>query len=735
MNNFFKSALSFLALAAVSANFTACGGKTSQTESSLTENQAEISENSFDIEENSVSEPIPNENAARNYDLLFSDRDKGQNIPDDNDIDGEILLKNTSAKSDAKGIQTNGSSITITEGGIYRISGTLDDGQIIVDAPSEKVQLILDGANITCSNAPAIYGVDSDKIFLSLAPNSINSLTCNMAASNDDTSPDACIFSSDSLTINGNGTLNITSTLDGIHSKDDIVITGGNLNIGSDGDGIKGKDYTAVSGGNFTINSNEDGIKSTNSNDASMGFVYIKGGDFEINSKQDGIQAETDLVIDGGVLNVTTAGGCENSTKTHDDFDDFGGGHGGFKGDFGGRFGGGNGGDMDPPDNFENFNDDPPSMPNDSNPPEIMQTANYTSTSDSDSSQIRTKGLKGGNSVEINGGTVTVDSADDAIHSNGSVLINGGSSTLSAGDDGIHGDVSVSVNDGTVEILQSYEGIESAVINVNGGLIKLQSDDDGFNASDGSSQGGMGTYSSGVELNLNGGTVYVNADGDGLDSNGDFTINGGTIIVDGSTNGGNGALDGNNGIIINGGILVAAGSSQMAESPDENSAQYSLSASLDSFQKAETLITLCDDNGSEIICFAPSKTFDHIVISSPEIKNGQSYTLYLGGTSDSSQTYGLFDIGGYNSDGTSAGTFTAESSVSFIGQQSAMGGGFKGGDKKDFSFDENGGNIPPDDKFDKNGDFQPPTDENGEPIMPDGGFKGDFPHGGHGFAE
>ncbi len=731
MNKFFKSALGFLALTAVSANFTACGSKTSQTESSLTENQAEITESSSDIVENPVSEPISEKNTARNYDLLFSDRDMEQNIPDDNDIDGEILLKNTSAKSDSKGIQIDGSSITITEGGIYRISGTLDDGQIIVDAPSEKVQIILDGANITCGNAPAIYGVDSDKIFLSLAPNSVNFLTCNMSVSNDDSSPDACIFSSDSLTINGSGTLNITSTLDGIHSKDDIVITGGNLNIDSDGDGIKGKDYTAVSGGNFTINSKEDGIKSTNSNDASKGFVYIKGGKFEINSNQDGIQAETDLIIDGGVLNVITAGGYENSTKTHDDFNDFGGGRGGFKGGFGGKFGG----DMEFPDNFGDFNGEMPSMPNDSNPPEIMQTTNSASTSDSDSSQISTKGLKGGNSIELNGGTVIVDSADDAIHSNGSVLINGGSSTLSAGDDGIHGDINVSVNDGTVEILQSYEGIESAVINVNGGLVKLRSADDGFNASDGTDQGVMGTYSGGVELNFNGGTVYVDADGDGLDSNGDFTINGGTILVNGPTNGGNGALDSNNKIIVNGGILVAAGSSQMAESPDEDSAQYSLSASLDSFQEAETLVTLCDDNGSEIICFAPSKIFDHIVISSPEIKNGQSYTLYLGGTSDSSQTYGLFDIGGYNSDGTSAGTFTAENFVSFIGQQSAMGDGFKRGDKKDFNFDGNGGNTPPDDKFDRNGDFQPPTDENGEPVMPDGGFKGDFSHGGRKFAE
>ena len=242
----------------------------------------------------------------------------------------------------------------------------------------------------------------------------------------------------------------------------------------------------------------------------------------------------------------------------------------------------------------------------------------------------------------------------------------------------------------------------------------------------------MGTYSDGVELNFNGGTVYVDADGDGLDSNGDLTVNGGTIIVNGPTNGGNGALDSNNKIIVNGGILLAAGTSQMAESPDEDSTQYSLSASLDSVQQAETLVALCDEDGAEIICFAPSKQFDHIVISSPEIKNGHSDTLYLGGTSDSSQFLGIFDPGGYNLDGNSAGTFNAESKISFIGQRSAMGGGFKGGGRKDFN---NDGDAPPDDKFGKNGDFQPPTDENGNPIMPDGGFKGDIPRGGREFTE
>ena len=113
--------------------------------------------------------------------------------------------------------------------------------------------------------------------------------------------------------------LNINSNLNGIHSRDDIVITGGNINITSVEDGIKGKDYVAVSDGNISITSGEDGIKSTNKNDSSLGYVYIENGEFNINSGQDGIQAETDLAITGGNFDIISGGGSENSTKVHSD--------------------------------------------------------------------------------------------------------------------------------------------------------------------------------------------------------------------------------------------------------------------------------------------------------------------------------------------------------------------------------------------------------------------------------
>lgn len=731
--NSLKKSFGFMTAFVLTVTAMGCSDKATESESS-TVPESSVSESSADeptevptTSETEIpdTEPLasPPKKIMYEYADVFSDRDLN---PDFDNVTAEITLNGDSAVCDNNSVTIENSLVTITKEGVYKFSGTLDDGQIIVNAPDAKVQIILDNADIKCSTSSAIYGIDSKKIFISLAEKSVNNLTDGRNYTYDDETnqePDACIFSGDSLTINGTGTLNISSGLDGIHSKDDIVITGGNINITSDGDGIKGKDYVAVADGNISINSGEDGIKSTNINDTSSGYVYIQDGGFTINSAQDGIQAETDLIILDGIFDITSGGGSENSTKTH--FDDFGG--------MGGGFGGGRKdfnredfGNMTPPDGFDqqdfenmtppdgfdqqdfenmtppdNFNPQdfenmtPPDGFNKQDFENITPPETQENQTDTIETTISTKGIKGGSSVNIIGGEFVINSADDAVHS-ANVVISGDSLTLTAGDDGIHADSHIYIDGGTINITDSYEGIEGAVINVSGGDIKLKSSDDGFNASDGTAQGGMGTYSNGVELNISGGSVYVDAEGDGLDSNGDMTISGGTVIIDGPTNGGNGALDGNNEIIVTGGTLIAAGSSQMAEYPDNSSTQYTVSATFESTQQAGTSIKLLDENGGEVINFTSAKTFDNIVISSPDILKDKTYTFYLNDTESES--------------------FTASEIISTIGRQSAMGGGF-GGMHGDGNFGGRGN------KGNK-GDFQPPTNENGEFEMPEKDFGG-----------
>ena len=302
---------------------------------------------------------------------------------------------------------------------------------------------------------------------------------------------------------------------------------------------------------------------------------------------------------------------------------------------------------------------------------------------------MSTKGIKAGVSLNIAGGTFKIDSADDALHSNGTLDISGGELTLNAGDDGLHADGALTVSDGSVTVESSYEGVEGARIYVTSGTINVTASDDGFNASDGTSQGGMGVYSSGTELSISGGSVYVNANGDGIDSNGDLFISGGTVIVDGPLNDGNGALDSNGSLTVTGGVLVAAGSSGMAESPDADSTQNCVSASLGSTFDTGTLITLLSSDGSELLSYAPSKSFSHVVISTPDILTGEAYTIFTGGTASAPGAQGELSSG-YGGDGTEAGSFTADDTVSYIGTQSFGGaggsfGGMNGGKRGSFS--------------------------------------------------
>lgn len=674
----YKKSLSFLTAALTfAASVTACS---SSDESSVTPDAKHASE--------SVTQSASQlSNLTSDYSSLFSNRDRD---PSYDSVSAEIKLSGDSAKVSGSGAYSENSVITITEEGIYRVSGSLNDGQLIVNAPKAKVQLILDNADITCKSSSPICIIDCDKTFITLAENSENSVIDGRSprTGSDSADPDAAIFSEDSLTINGSGKLTVNGGyLDGIHSKDDIVIAGGSLDVTAANNGIKGKDYVAAADAEISIKSENDGVKSTCSDDPSLGFIYIESGSFNIIAGGDGIQAETIFFAEDGIFDITAGGGSANASNEHKD--DFGGfGHGGMgipfdETDRPQRP------DGSAPEGIEIPTDEngKPQIPDEFNnkrTPQDKNEENITDTNES-SETISVKGIKAGSELKVSGGEFNVNAADDTLHSNGSILISGGQLRLDAGQKGIHADSQLEIkDDAEVTVSKSYEGLEAAVISISGGNTNITASDDGMNASDGSSQGAMGSNSSDVKLNISGGTIYVNAEGDGLDSNGDLTVSGGRVIINGPQNGGNGALDSNGKIFVSGGLLIAAGSSQMAESPDSSSEQNSVSANFGQEFSGGTLVTLIDGNGNEILSFSPAKRFGHIVISSADIKNGEKYTLCTGGSSSSKDTNGLYEIGGYKNDGTEAGSFTAESAVSFIGQQTSFGGGFgaHGGGKR-----------------------------------------------------
>ncbi len=646
---------------------------------------------------------------------LFTDRD----LREDYEVTAEITLNGDSASVSGEGAVADGSTVTITAEGVYRISGTLNDGQIVVNAENAKVQLVLDNAAIISNSGSAIYVENAKKVFLTTAAGSENTVSdAGTYADTAEDAPDAAIYSKDSLTINGTGTLTVNGNYqNAITSKDDLVITGSTLHITAAANGIKGKDYVAIAGGTIDITAEGDGIKSTNNTDEGMGFVFIGGGTITIDAQEDAIQAETELVVTGGTIDVTASGGSVNAEPHTGDF--------------------GMGGGMMPHGSRENFaNPESGEMPTFEGSEVPAQdgaqpTADYsyltnptdstvsteTNTETTTDDTVSVKGLKAGTLLCISGGEITVDAADDALHSNENLYITGGTITLTAGSDGIHADSLIEISGGTTTIAESYEGIEAATINVTGGKVSLTSSDDGFNASDGTPQGAMGVASD-AALNISGGEVYVNAGGDGLDSNGDLTISGGYITVDGPTNSGNGALDSNSSLTCTGGTLIAAGASGMAEYP--TGSQETIVLTTTETQTADTEVEILDASGNTILTYTPSKTWNSLIVSSPDLTSGETYTVTL--------------------NGVEAGSVTMDDTVCFIGEAGGMmGGGMMGGQRQGGNFDPSQmdgefdpSQLPEDFDPTQRGNFDPsqlPTDENGDTVRPNGRM------GGRGFRE
>ena len=573
-----------------------------------------------------------------------------------------ITLSGSTAQSNGSGVSINNATVTISKEGCYLINGELEDGQIIVDAgDSDKVQLVLDNASIHCSTGSAILVRNADKVKVTLAADSENELSDGTEYQTDDDNPDAALFSKDDLVINGSGSLTVQGNYKhGIAGNDDLVITGGRLTVNSLSHALRGKDSVAILDGTFVLTSQKDGIQASNTEDSTKGWVQIDGGNFTIQSSGDGIQAETNLSIYDGSFTITSGGGAVNGA---DHTENRG---GGFGRPGGNRPDSANGqtspempsqpaeGGQTPsemPSQPAEGGQTPSEMP--SQPAEGEQSSSGnesdyselifdpddfddTSTDDSDTT-VSTKGIKAGNALLIQQGTFVIDSADDAIHSNYSVTIDGGSFQLSSGDDGIHAEAYLNINGGTTTIAESYEGLEAAQIHISGGTTQVFSSDDGLNATGGSSfelVDGLlvlkDISSSDTEQTFGGrGGMFE------VEDNCDITISGGTVLVFGSSSGGEGALDYTGSSSISGGTLVALGSSGMAQSMEPDDSHATLMVTWDEVQPAGTRLTLCTQQG-EILCSLQStNSFQTAVISTDSLSAGQEVSLYTGGTVNS----------------------------------------------------------------------------------------------------
>ena len=218
---------------------------------------------------------------------MFTDNDL--EIEYDEEASAKITLSGDSASSDSDAVQISDSTVTITDEGTYILSGTLHNGMIVVNAEdTDKVRLVLNGADITNSTSAAIYILEADKVFITTASGTENTLgNGGEYVAIDDNNIDAVVFSKSDLTLNGAGTLAINASAGhGVVSKDDLVLTSGTYDITAANHGLSGKDSVRIASGTYTITSGKDGIHAENADDTSMGFLYSAGG--TLTSKADG---------------------------------------------------------------------------------------------------------------------------------------------------------------------------------------------------------------------------------------------------------------------------------------------------------------------------------------------------------------------------------------------------------------------------------------------------------------
>lgn len=333
-------------------------------------------------------------------DLEFSDRDKDAAY--DEATATKVMLSDEGIQIEGAGAVAEGGVVTLGQSGTYVVSGSLSQGQMVVDAADEdKLQVVMAGASIHNENGPALYINNADKCFITLASGTDNTLSDGAAyiLEGEDDNRDAVLFSRDDLTINGEGSLVVSGSYQhGICSKDDLIVTGGQLVVTAKEDAFQGKDCIKVAGGAFTVNAGDDGFHSD-------GHMYMQAGSVTVEACTEGYEGEQ-VIIDGGEHIITASDDAVNAALSED------------------------GSPSDQEDAGEAGGDAGP----------FGKDQMAASSSDC--------------LIQINDGRLVLAGANDGLDSNGNVQINGGVVLVSGPDAGMDGaldyDFGAQINGGTV---------------------------------------------------------------------------------------------------------------------------------------------------------------------------------------------------------------------------------------------------------------------------------------------
>jgi len=546
-----------------------------------------------------------------------------QDLSWDTSSETAIDLSNPTATD---GVTVEDGTLTITKAGTYKLSGEYQ-GQIKVEtADSDAVRLVLDNANITNSSGAALNVVNADEVILYSASGTTNTISdgADYTATGED-DPDAVVYSKADLTIAGEGTLKVNGNHeDGIHTSDGLVIASGTLEVNAANTGIKGKDYVDILGGTINVTAQQDGIKSTNDTDEGQGWTRLSNGTVTVNAGDDGFKASRVVEISGGSLTVEQSDeGIEAQYINV------------------------SGGDV-----------------------------NVTSADDGMNASLKTS-----DSESTDSSANTSDAANQQQNNQQQGSLPGeqqnGTSNQQQQGTGQPPAMSGTSQDGTSQNGTTGTGQQQNNTqnqsNQNMGQPPAMP---GGNAQDGTSQNGTtGTGQQGMgqppqggmpgggggtfevvdaAINVSGGNITVNAEGDGIDSNGVTTLSGGTLIVNGPSQGGNAALDTNGDLLLNGATVLSGSTADMFEAPSTNSTSGYLKLTNSSGFEQGSTVQVADSSGKVVANYKVTKSNVQLVlVSSSSIVKGQSYTVYTTTSAVDSNAASLA------SGATELGSFTA----------------------------------------------------------------------------
>ncbi len=546
-----------------------------------------------------------------------------QDLSWDTSSETAIDLSNPTATD---GVTVEDGTLTITKAGTYKLSGEYQ-GQIKVEtADSDAVRLVLDNANITNSSGAALNVVNADEVILYSASGTTNTISdgADYTATGED-DPDAVVYSKADLTIAGEGTLKVNGNHeDGIHTSDGLVIASGTLEVNAANTGIKGKDYVDILGGTINVTAQQDGIKSTNDTDEGQGWTRLSNGTVTVNAGDDGFKASRVVEISGGSLTVEQSDeGIEAQYINV------------------------SGGDVNVTSADDGMNASLKTSDSES-------TDSSANTSDA-ANQQQNNQQQGSLPGEQQNGT-----SNQQQQGTGQPLAMSGTSQDGTSQNGTSGTAQQQNN--TQNQGNQNMGQPPAMPGGNA------QDGTSQNGTTGTGQQGMGQPPQGgmpgggggtfevvdAAINVSGGNVTVNAEGDGIDSNGVTTLSGGTLIVNGPSQGGNAALDTNGDLLLNGATVLSGSTADMFEAPSTNSTSGYLKLTNSSGFEQGSTVQVADSSGKVVANYKVTKSNVQLVlVSSSSIVKGQSYTVYTTTSAVDSNAASLA------SGATELGSFTA----------------------------------------------------------------------------